>query len=257
METRLFVFGKIGYRIVMDQKLILKVEGLSVAFNGQKVLEDISFAVNKGDVMAVVGPNGSGKSVMFRALLGLIPYSGKIEWQKNVKIGYAPQKLAVERGLPLTAKEFLGLKTKSKAKIFTALEWVGIDTSQEHEYHLENHILNRRMGFLSGGEFQRVLIAWALIDEPDVLLFDEPTAGIDIGGEETIYNLLHELQEKKGLTIILISHDLNIVYKYAENVLCLNGQQLCFGEPHQVLNPEELVSLYGGEAKFYHHQHTQ
>lgn len=234
---------------------ILEVENLSVEFDDHKVLENINFVVTKGDVMAVVGPNGSGKSVMFRAVLGLIPYSGKVEWQKNVKIGYAPQKLAIERGLPLAVKEFMALKSGSKTEILTALEWVGLDVSKEHEHHLEHHILNRRMGFLSGGEFQRVLIAWALIGKPDVLLFDEPTSGIDIGGEETIYNLLHELQEKQSLTIILISHDLNIVYKYANNVLCLNKQQLCFGEPHQVLNPDELASLYGGEARFYHHKH--
>ena len=240
-----------------DENKILEVENLSVSFDGNNVLENINFVVSKGDVMAVVGPNGSGKSVMFRALLGLIPHSGKITWQSNIKIGYAPQKLAIDRGLPMTVKEFLGLKARTKAEILTSLEWVGIDVSQEHEHHLEHHILNRRIGFLSGGEFQRVLIAWALLGEPNVLLFDEPTAGIDIGGEETIYNLLRELQEKKGLTIILISHDLNIVYKYANNVLCINKQQLCFGEPHQVLNPEELVSLYGGEAKFYHHDHKQ
>lgn len=239
----------------MLEEKILRVENLSVAFGEQKVLENINFVVNKGDVMAVVGPNGSGKSVMFRALLGLVPHSGKIEWQKNIKIGYAPQKLAIDRGLPLTVKEFLDLKARSKADILTALEWVGINTGQEQEHHLEHHILNRRIGFLSGGEFQRILIAWALIGQPDVLLFDEPTAGIDIGGEETIYNLLRELQEKRNLTIILISHDLNIVYKYANNVLCLNKQQLCFGQPHQVLNPEELASLYGGEAKFYNHSH--
>ncbi|MBI2669613.1 MAG: metal ABC transporter ATP-binding protein [Candidatus Yanofskybacteria bacterium] len=234
---------------------ILEVENLSVEFNGQKVLENINFSVGRGDVLAVIGPNGSGKSVLFRALLGLIPYSGRIDWQPRLKISYVPQKLAIDRGLPLTVKEFLGLKATSKEKILQALASVGIDIGPEHEHHLEHHILNRRMGLLSGGEFQRILVAWSLVDNPDVLLFDEPTTGIDIGGEETIYNLLHELQEKIKLTIVLISHDLNIVYKYAKTVICLNRQQVCFGEPHTVLNPEELSSLYGGEVKFYHHKH--
>ena len=242
---------------MMDKETILEVDNLSVSFDGQKVLDNINFSLKSGEVFAVIGPNGSGKSVLFRSLLGLIPYSGGIKWRPGLKIAYVPQKLAIERGLPLTVKEFLGLKSTSKEKILQALSSVGIETGPEHEHHLEHHILNRRMGLLSGGEFQRVLVAWSLVDNPDVLLFDEPTTGIDIGGEETIYNLLHELQEKRKLTIVLISHDLNIVYKYAKTVICLNRQQVCFGEPHAVLNPEELSSLYGGEAKFYHHRHEK
>ncbi|MEX2052663.1 MAG: metal ABC transporter ATP-binding protein [Candidatus Paceibacterota bacterium] len=236
---------------------ILNVENLSVAFDNTVVLENINFNVSKGDVLAVIGPNGSGKSVMFRALLGLVPHEGKINWQKNVKIGYVPQKLAVDKGLPLTVLEFFKLKSDSKKDIIESLSSVGIDTGPSHEHHLEHHLLNRQMGFLSGGQFQRIIIAWSLIDKPDVLLFDEPTTGIDVGGEETIYNLLHELQDKHNLTIILISHDLNIVYKYANSVICLNKQQVCFGEPHSVLDPKELSSLYGGEARFYHHSHAE
>lgn len=234
---------------------ILEVEELGVAFDDQKVLENINFSVAEKNVLAVIGPNGSGKSVLFRALLGLIPYSGRITWRKGIKINYAPQKLSIDRTLPLSVQEFLGLKSKSQQEILEVLASVGIDTGPENEHHLEHHILNQRVGLLSGGQFQRVLIAWSLIGHPDVLLFDEPTAGIDIGGEETIYNLLHELQNKHSLTILLISHDLNIVYKYADNVICLNKQQICFGEPHSVLNPEELSALYGGEANFYHHEH--
>ena len=241
---------------------ILEVENLGVSFDGQNVLENINYNLDKGDVLAVNGPNGAGKSVLFRALLDLIPYSGKISWQAGLKIGYVPQKLAIERGLPITVVEFLGLKSPIKENMLQALSSVGINTGPEQEHHLEHHILNRRMGLLSGGELQRVLIAWSLVDNPDILLFDEPTAGIDIGGEETIYNLLHELQDKRNLTIILISHDLNVVYRYANSVICLNKQQVCFGEPHSVLNPDELSSLYGGEAKFYYHHnkkndHTQ
>ena len=102
-----------------------------------------------------------------------------------------------------------------------------------------------------------MIIAWSLLNNPDILLFDEPTTGIDAGGEETIYNLLRDLQNKRNLTIILISHDLNIVYKYANNVICLNGKLICFGAPHAVLNPDELSSLYGGEANFYQHKHEE
>lgn len=239
---------------------ILEVENLSVSFGDQKVLENVNFSVAESDVLAIIGPNGSGKSVLFRALLGLVPYTGKIIWHDKVKIGYVPQKAYVEKEFPLTVSEFFSLKSASRPDILKSLSAVGlVKPTGDHagEHHLGHHILSRRVGVLSGGELQRLLIAWSLIGHPNVLLFDEPTSGVDVGGEETIYSILHELQEKQGLTIILISHDLNIVYKYANNVMCLNREQVCFGEPHAVLNPEELASVYGGEAKFYKHQHTK
>lgn len=244
----------------MKENEILEVENLSIQFDENKILENIGFHVKKGEVLAVVGPNGAGKTVMFKALLGFIPYSGSINWKPDIKIGYVPQKLAVERSFPLTVREFLALRLESSGdgvhnKILDALHSVGIKTGESQEYHLERHILNRPIGMLSGGELQRVLIAWSLISNPDVLLFDEPTAGIDIGGEGTIYTLLHKLQQSKELTIILISHDLNIVYKYADNVICLNKQMICFGAPNTVLDPQSLSALYGGETKFYRHGH--
>lgn len=239
---------------------VLKVDNLTVAFGHQKIIEGLNFEVKRGEVVAIVGPNGAGKSVLFRTLLGLVPHQGKLEWSPGSKIGYVPQKLFIEPGFPLSVGEFLGFKSDSKEHIIAALESVGIkDMAHTHEgkssgHH--SHFLDQKLGFLSGGELQRVLIAAAIIDHPNVLLFDEPTAGIDVGGEETIYNLLHNLQEKRNLTILLISHDLNIVYKYADTVLCINKNQLCFGEPNLVLDPQSLSSLYGGEAKFYqHHDH--
>lgn len=242
----------------MPAEQILKVDNLSVEFDGQRVLDGVSFSVKPGEVLAVVGPNGAGKSVMFRALLGLIPYSGDVDWRPGVNIGYVPQKLAIERALPLTVKEFLRLKPGQveNQEILSALESVGVKTGPANEHHLERHILNRRLGMLSGGEFQRVLIAWSLIGNPDILLFDEPTAGVDIGGEGTIYNLLRQLHDQRDLTIILISHDLNIVYKYANQVICLNQKLVCTGIPSQVLNSESLAALYGQEAAVYHHPHA-
>lgn len=242
----------------MSDNTLLKVDDLNVSFDSDKVIKNLSFSVNRGDVMAIVGPNGAGKSVLFRALLNLIPYSGKIEWRKDLKISYVPQKFSIDREMPLSAREFLEFKKKNISEITNALKMVGIGAEHkrdpEHQLrHINSHVLKQRLGWLSGGELQRVLIAWALLDNPDVLLFDEPTSGIDVGGEETIYNLLKKLHTEHNLTILLISHDLNIVYKYANNVLCLNKEKICFGLPKDVLDPSALLKLYGGEAGFYEH----
>lgn len=230
---------------------VLTVENLGVKFGEHEVLKNLSFSIDKSDVLAIVGPNGAGKSVFFRSILGLIPHSGIVKWAPGLKIGYIPQKFYIDRDLPLSVKEFLEFKQKSHAEIMRALKSVGI--ADEHE--IEDHILKQRLGWLSGGQLQRVLIAWTILDNPNVLLFDEPTAGIDVGGEETIYNLLRKLKEERDLTILLISHDLHIVYKYTNSVVCINREMVCHGEPSVVLDPASLAKLYGGETSFYKHEH--
>lgn len=224
---------------------LLQVKNLSVRFGNLAVLENLSFDVEKGDVLAIVGPNGAGKTVLFRALLGLIPYQGEIVWPKHVKIGYVPQKLAVEKDLPLTVMEFFRFSGASKNEIYESMDSVG----------LHHHLLNSRLGQLSGGEFQRVLIAYALINHPDILLFDEPTAGVDLGGEETIYSLLAKLHRQIGISILLITHDLNVIYRYAEKVLCLNKERVCYGSPKETLTPKTLEELYGSQIGLYKHHH--
>jgi len=250
-----------------NQETILAVEDLGVKFDDNEVLKKLNFFVQKGDVLAIVGPNGAGKSVLFRALLRLIPYSGNIRWAPGLKISYVPQKFNIDKELPLSVEEFLKFKEKDPKKIISALKSVGI-TDEHTEFlgglkhrqettprHISHHVLKERLGWLSGGQIQRVLIAWSILDNPDVLLFDEPTAGIDVGGEETIYNLIKKLKEERGFTVLLISHDLNIVYKYANNVICVNKEMICYGSPNEVLDPAALVKLYGGETSFYKHEH--
>lgn len=234
-----------------NQKL-LTIRNLSVSFGDVEIFKGVGFDLHRGEALAIVGPNGAGKTVLLRAVLGFLPYQGEVSWAAGITKSYIPQKLAVDSQFPVSVLDFFKFKTDSYQRIAEALHSVGIVGDSQH---LKHHVLSKPLGTLSGGQFQRVMIAWAVVDRPDVLLFDEPTSGIDIGGEETIYNLLHRLQTKNHLAIILISHDLNIVYKYAGKVMCLNKEMICYGEPHSVLDPASLSKLYGGEAKFYHHEH--
>lgn len=235
-----------------DKKNILAVKDLTVEFDKHKVLKSISFEVTRDSTLAIIGPNGAGKSVLFRALLGLISYSGTIVWNSDAKIGYVPQKLSVAKDLPLTVNEFLHFKERDMAKIYQVIESVGFVSEAEH-LHNDKRVLGTQLGDLSGGELQRVLIAYALLDNPNVLLFDEPTAGVDVSGEETIYDLIHKLQAKEDLTIMFISHELQVVNHYADNVLCLNKENISFGPPIDVVNKETLVKLYGEDLHFHKH----
>lgn len=231
---------------------ILEVRDLSVSFGRQEVLKDVSFSVNEGDILAIIGPNGAGKSVLFRALMGFIPFDGEIKWKADVKIGYVPQKFFEKLELPLTVREFFVLKSKN---LF--FKESAFDEAISHELKsvgLGLEILDKQLAHLSRGQSQRVLIAWAILGHPNVLLFDEPTAGIDLAGEDTIYNLLHKMKDERGLTVLIISHDLNIVYRYADNVLCVNKERICFGSPKHALTGEHIEKLYG-ESAFYHHAH--
>ena len=229
----------------MQDDLVLKVRALSVELEGEKVINNLSFEVKKGDTLTILGPNGAGKTVLLKTLLGLLPYKGEMEWKKNIRIGYVPQRLPFIKDIPLSVKDFLKLKKSSEKEIEEILNSVG----------LKEALLDKKMGDLSSGQFQRILIAWSLIENPLVLLFDEPTTGIDIEGEETVYRLLARLKRDRELTILLVTHDLSVVYTFSNYVVCLNKQPICYGFPQEVLTPENLKRLYGEEVKYYRHKH--
>ena len=234
---------------------ILKVTNLNVTLNTHKILENISFEVKRDDTLAIIGPNGEGKTVLFKALLGLLPYDGQVEWAKDVKIGYVPQRLNIEKDVPLTVEEFLKFKEKDLEIIERVLLQVGFKTEGDHLIHRGKRLLKTRLGVLSGGEFQRVLIAFALLGAPNVLLFDEPTSGVDVSAEETVYMLIDRLKKEVDLTIIFISHELEVVYRYAEHVLCLNKEKVCYGPPREAIDKASLAKLYGEDVHFYKHEH--
>ena len=239
----------------MAEATILAVQNLSVTLDGVRVLVDVSFRVRRGEALAVIGPNGAGKTVLFRALLGLLPYEGLIQWHSGTRIGYVPQRFSVERSAPITALEFFLLNSPKfwrpeesfVSKVISEITLMGLDRD----------VLRKRLGELSGGQTQRLLIAWALLQQPDVLLLDEPTAGVDASFEDTIYSLIHRVQIERQKTILLISHDLSVVYTYAQNVLCLNKSIVCQGPPIEVLNPQALTKLYGETGYYTHGEHPQ
>jgi len=229
----------------MEKGLILEVKNLTVELEKDAILKNLTFQVKEGEALTILGPNGAGKTVLLKTLLGLLPYNGEIKWKKNIKIGYVPQRLPFIKDIPLSVKEFFKLKEASEKEIQEILFLLGMKDS---------YILEKKIGDLSSGQFQKMLIVFALIGNPQVLLFDEPTAGIDIGTEETIYTFLKKMRKKKNLTILLVTHDINIVYEFSIHCLCLNKKALCFGHPKKI-TPEQLTELYGGKVKIYEHRH--
>ena len=228
---------------------VLEVVGLSLRFGANRIFKDLSFRLSRGALLAVVGPNGAGKTLLFRALIGAIPAEGTIRWAPGVRIGYVPQKLDIARDVPITSVDFLRANIEAgaigEAVAGDALKAVG----------LSMQAAGQPIGSLSGGQFQRLLVAFALSGAPNVLLLDEPTAGVDEPGQEQLNELVHRLQEARGLTLLLISHDLSVVYRYATSVLCLGRHLICFGAPRTVLTPDLLQEVYGSPVAFHVHDH--
>jgi zinc transport system ATP-binding protein len=220
---------------IMDNsnEYALRVSNLSVKLQNQTILENISFKLEKGTALAVVGPNAAGKTVLFKVLLNLLPHEGKVEWQQKVRIGYVPQNISVS-DIPISVKEFLSFG--NGLNIAAHLSSVKLD---------DKNVLDKSLGVLSGGQLRRVLIAWALIDNPNVLLFDEPTTGVDLDSEEPIYRMLNELKKKEKITILLITHDIHIVREYSDRLLALNKCVTFFGDSKEIMNPSIQKIIYG------------
>lgn len=225
---------------------LLDVKGLSVTLDGSPILSDLSFTVNEGEFLTILGPNGSGKTVLIKALLGLLPFEGQVTWHKKSRIGYLPQGLNQMslKDMPLAVGDFFALKKLRRDQVLKYLPLVG----------LESNVLKKRAGYLSGGEFQRMLVAWVLASHPNVLFLDEPTTAVDIAGGETIYSLLQEIWREQKLTIFNVTHDLNVVYAHSTHVLCLSRfGHTCYGVPKEVLTPEVLNDMYAANIKIYTH----
>jgi zinc transport system ATP-binding protein len=227
---------------------ILILKNLTVVLSGQTIIKNLNLEVAQGDNLAIIGPNGAGKTIFLKALLGLIPHEGEIQWAPEAKVAYVPQKVEIDLHLPLTLQNLLEAKADTMKIPKQDIQSVAATVN------LSSDILKSPIGHLSGGQFQKALITFALLGNPNVILFDEPTASLDQISEERIYELISELQEKQKITILLVSHDLNLLYRYANKVLCLNREKLCFGPPED-LKPEVLERVYGAPLKHFQHEH--
>jgi zinc transport system ATP-binding protein len=229
---------------------LISTRGLGVSYGGRQVLFDINFQIDRGEIVTVVGPNGSGKTTFLRALLGVVPPSrGQVQRAKGLRVGYVPQKLHIDPGLPLPVSRFLSLpRRQTAAAIADVLARVGVPD-----------VAHQGMTTLSGGQFQRVLLARALLGKPDILMLDEPTAGLDQPGVASFYRLIDEVRRDMGCAVLSISHDLHVVMSASDRVICINGHVCCEGAPHVVRAAPEYRALFGlgtgGALALYQHSH--
>ena len=229
---------------------LLSAQHVCVRYGDVEVLHDVSLSVAPGEIVTILGPNGSGKSTLLRALLGIVPVAeGRILRQAGLRIGYVPQKLAVERIMPITVRRFLSLPVRVGDKAASgALARVGMEGQE-----------GQQLSALSGGQLQRVLLARALLDQPGLLMLDEPTQGLDQPGEASFYRLIEEVRRDTGAAVLMVSHDLHVVMAASDRVICLNGHICCEGTPRVVSTAPEYRALFGlgtqGALALYRHEH--
>ncbi len=229
---------------------LIRAQHITVGHNGKSVLTDVSLSIQAGEIVTILGPNGSGKSTLLRALLGILPLSsGHVTRAKGLRLGYVPQRLAIDRAMPITVRRFLSLPHRtSDAAAQAALTRVGMAGFS-----------GTQMASLSGGQFQRVMLARALLCSPQLLVLDEPTQGLDQPGEAAFYRLIADLRRDTGAAVLMVSHDLHVVMAASDRVICLNGHICCEGAPRVVADAPEYRALFGqgtmGALALYQHQH--
>jgi len=231
----------------MSPPPLLELSGVGVAFGRRVALSDVSLAVAPGEIVTVIGPNGAGKTTLLRVALGLqTPQSGRVERRPGLRVGYLPQRLAIDETLPLSVRRFLSLVPGGRRRLEPALALVGAP-----------HVLDLPVQTLSGGEMQRVLLARALLREPELLVLDEPVQGVDIGGQAELFALIRRIRDQQRCGVLLVSHDLHLVMAATDRVVCLNHHVCCSGHPETVSRDPAYRALFGaaidGFALYAHH----
>lgn len=232
---------------------LVEAAGIGLRRNGAALLERVDLAIEPGEIVSLIGPNGAGKTTLVRILLGLMPPDhGSVRRRPGLRIGYVPQRLQLDPVLPLTVRRFLALGARAPEARWTAvLTEVGVP-----------HLLDRAMTALSGGEFQRVLLARALLREPELLVLDEPVQGVDVGGQAEVYALIARIRDARGCAVLLVSHDLHMVMSATDRVVCLNRHVCCEGQADAVSRHPEYLALFGPRVAAslalyaHHHDHV-
>ena len=229
---------------------LINVENITINYGKTKALRDIDLQISSGEIVTIVGPNGSGKSTLIKAIIGAVkPVVGKVTVKPGLKIGYLPQRLNFDPALPITVKRFMHLgQNVDKKTCMLALENVGV-----------RQLANNQMSNLSGGQFQRVLLAHSLIGSPEILILDEATQGLDQPGSAAFYAQVEKIRDKTSCAVLMISHDLHVVMRASDRVICLNGHICCSGTPETVMSAPEYHKLFGMESEgalaIYRHRH--
>ena len=239
-------------------RLLLEVSDVDLVIGKQVLLQRINLKISQGEILTIIGPNGAGKTTLLRVALGLLkPTSGKINATPGLTIGYMPQRLHLDPTFPLTVRRMLALACKNdQTKMIPLLEEVGA-----------THVLDSPLQTLSGGELQRVLLARALVREPDLLVLDEPVQGVDVHGQVELYQLISRIREQRGCAVLMVSHDLHLVMAATDQVLCLNQHICCSGTPESVSSHPAFAELFGPSAvqhmavyvhdQNHHHNHCE
>ena len=231
-------------------ELLATLNQVTVEFDDRLVVDRVNLTVHRGDIITIIGPNGAGKTTLIRAILGLQKVSsGEVTLSRKLVIGYVPQHLALESTLPLSVKRFMMLTGRTLPECESALQKTGV-----------GHLLDASVHHLSGGEKQRLLLARALVRQPDLLVLDEPAQGVDINGQAALYELIRQLRDELNCGIIMISHDLHLVMAATDKVICLNQHICCSGHPADISHDPAFIETFGPRVAeslaVYHHHHN-
>ena len=217
--------------------MLINISNLAVKYVSRYVLQNINLSLKSGEIVTIVGPNGSGKTTLFKAIIGTIPYAkGKIQIKPSLRIGYVPQQLKVDQTLPITVERFLKLAIKDNN-----------NTKKTETILGSKNIFKEQINNLSGGQMQRVLLARALINDPEILLLDEATKGLDQTGIASFYQKIESISKQTNCAVLMISHDLNVVMRASDRVICVNGHICCEGTPEKVATSSEYQALFGSD----------
>jgi zinc transport system ATP-binding protein len=228
---------------------LIAATDLSLSFGDRLILDRVSLSLDKGDFITIIGPNGAGKSTLLKALMGLVkPDTGRVERKDGIRIGYIPQKLSIEPSLPITADAFIRLNKKAASGFDALAAELGLTP-----------LLKKPVQSLSGGEWQRALLARALMDDPDAIILDEPAQNLDLSGQMHFYKMLDRIHRDRGMAILMVSHDLHMVMASTRQVVCLYHHICCSGAPQAVTKDPEFINLFGRDMAsmmaIYHHDH--